>query len=37
LNIAYTAGSSGGVMDSTTVTKPEVHAVMTANHVNPKL
>ena len=27
----------GGVMDSTTVTKPAVHAVMTANHVNPKL
>ena len=24
-------------MDSTTVTKPAVHAVMTANHVNPKL
>jgi len=23
--------------DSTTVTKPAVHAVMTANHVNPKL
>jgi hypothetical protein len=27
----------GGVMDSTTVTKPAVHAVMAANHVNPKL
>ena len=27
----------GGVTDSTTVTKPAVHAVMTANHVNPKL
>ena len=29
--------SLGGVMDSTTVTKPAVHVVMTANHVNPKL
>ena len=27
----------GGVTDSTTVTKPAVHAVMVANHVNPKL
>jgi len=27
----------GGVMDSTLVTKPKVHVVMTANHVNPKL
>ncbi len=29
--------ATGGVMDSTLVTKPEVHVVMTANHVNPKL
>jgi len=28
---------SGGDTDSTTVTNPAVHAVMTANHVNPKL
>ena len=27
----------GGDSDSTTVTNPDVHAVMTANHVNPKL
>jgi DNA/RNA endonuclease YhcR with UshA esterase domain len=27
----------GGVLDSTLVTKPEVHVVMAANHVNPKL
>jgi len=34
----YTAGlQHGGVTDSTTVTKPAVHAVMVANHVNPKL
>jgi len=26
-----------GEAESTTVTKPAVHAVMTANHVNPKL
>ena len=37
LFLTYTAAVLGGVMDSTTVTKPEVHAVMTANHVNPKL
>jgi hypothetical protein len=29
--------SPGGVTDSTTVTKPAVHAVRVANHVNPKL
>ena len=34
--IMYTQ-SHGGVTDSTTVTKPAVHAVMVANHVNPKL
>ena len=34
--LMYTS-TLGGVMDSTTVTKPAVHAVMTANHVNPKL
>ena len=27
----------GGVLDSTLVAKPEVHVVMAANHVNPKL
>ena len=27
----------GDDLDSTPVTKPQVHAVMTANHVNPKL
>ena len=34
--LMYTSGL-GGVRESTTVTKPAVHAVMTANHVNPKL
>lgn len=30
--------SANGVdLDSTLVTKPKVHVVMTANHVNPKL
>jgi len=36
-NTIYYAIAFGGVTDSTTVTKPEVHAVMAANHVNPKL
>ena len=27
----------GGDLDSTLVTNPEVHVVMAANHVNPKL
>ncbi len=29
--------ATGADLDSTPVTKPEVHVVMTANHVNPKL
>jgi hypothetical protein len=29
--------ATGADMDSTLVTKLKVHAVMTANHVNPKL
>lgn len=31
------SSATGADLDSTPVTKPEVHVVMTANHVNPKL
>ena len=36
-NCAIIGAHYGGDLDSTTVTNPKVHAVMVANHVNPKL
>ena len=35
-DLRYNSAYYGGDSDSTTVTNPKVHAVMVANHVNPK-
>jgi len=35
--MGYNRAFTGGDLDSTTVTNPDVHAVMAANHLNPKL
>ena len=37
INPAAHSNEFGGDTDSTLVTKPKVHVVMAANHVNPKL